>query len=99
MGGQLLTDFLSRAPDNDAVFCNNDDLAAGALFEAERRRINVLKCLGICGFNDLEMSRHLNPAITSVATPRYQVGAGAMTSLATRSTTARPSRHPKFALE
>ena len=30
---------------------------------------------------DLEMSRHLNPGITSVATPRYEVGAGAMTLL------------------
>ncbi|KAJ30214.1 LacI family DNA-binding transcriptional regulator [Sulfitobacter pontiacus] len=81
MGGQLLSDLLAQAPDTDAVFCNNDDLAAGALFEAERRRINVPNDLGICGFNDLEMSRHLNPGITSVATPRYEVGAGAMTLL------------------
>ena len=48
---------------------------------SERRRINVPNDLGICGFNDLEMSRHLNPGITSVATPRYEVGAGAMTLL------------------
>ena len=34
--------------------------------------------LGICGFNDLEMSRHLVPALTSVATPRYEVGYGAV---------------------
>ncbi|MEM7090273.1 MAG: LacI family DNA-binding transcriptional regulator [Pseudomonadota bacterium] len=74
LGGQLLSDVLARAPDTDAVFCINDDLAAGALFEAQRRSISVPQQLGICGFNDLEMSAHLNPALTSVATPRYQIG-------------------------
>ncbi len=78
LGGQLLSDLLARAPDTDAVFCNNDDLAAGALFEALRRGIDVPGQLGICGFNDLEMSRHLVPALTSVATPRYEVGYGAV---------------------
>lgn len=74
MGGELLELLLSRAPDSDAVFCNNDDLAVGALMEAQRRRIPVPEDLGICGFNDLEMSRHMFPAITSVATPRLEVG-------------------------
>ncbi|EEE35768.1 transcriptional regulator, LacI family [Rhodobacteraceae bacterium KLH11] len=78
LGGQLLSDLLARAPDTDAVFCNNDDLAAGALFEAQRRNIPVPQQLGICGFNDLEMSAHLNPPLTSVATPRYQIGYNAI---------------------
>lgn len=78
MGGQLLADLLAAAPDTDAVFCGNDDLAAGALFEAQRRGIRVPDALGICGFNDLEMSRHLVPPMTSVATPRYEIGRGAI---------------------
>lgn len=78
MGGQLLADLLAAAPDTDAVFCGNDDLAAGALFEAQRRGINVPDELGICGFNDLEMSRHMVPPLTSVATPRYEIGRGAI---------------------
>jgi LacI family gluconate utilization system Gnt-I transcriptional repressor len=78
MGGQLLADLLAAAPDTDAVFCGNDDLAAGALFEAQRRGIRVPENLGICGFNDLEMSSHMVPPLTSVATPRYEVGRGAV---------------------
>ncbi|UMA66668.1 LacI family DNA-binding transcriptional regulator [Roseivivax marinus] len=78
MGGQLLSDLLAVAPDTDAVFCANDDLAAGALFEAQRRGMRVPDSFGICGFNDLEMSRHMVPPLTSVSTPRYEVGRGAI---------------------
>ncbi|MFG6500047.1 LacI family DNA-binding transcriptional regulator [Sulfitobacter sp. 1A15106] len=99
MGGQLLTDLLARAPDTDAVFCNNDDLAAGALFEAERRGIKVPEQLGICGFNDLEMSRHLNPGITSIATPRYDVGAGAMSLLSNAITDRAAVKTPQIRLD
>ena len=99
MGGQLLTDLLAQAPDTDAVFCNNDDLAAGALFEAERRGIKVPEQLGICGFNDLEMSRHLNPGITSIATPRYDVGAGAMTLLSKAITDRSAVQTPQIRLD
>ncbi len=78
MGGQLLADLLAAAPDTDAVFCTNDDIAAGALFEAQRRGLVVPDAFGICGFNDLEMSRHMVPPLTSVATPRYEIGRGAI---------------------
>lgn len=78
LGGQLLSDLMAAAPETDAIFCNNDDLAAGALFEAQRRGLHVPDALGICGFNDLEMSRHLVPPLTTVATPRYDVGRGAI---------------------
>mgnify|MGYP006276283891 CR=1 FL=1 len=78
LGGQLLSDLLAQAPEIDAVFCTNDDLAAGALFEAQRRAMPVPQALGICGFNDFEMSRHLVPPLTSVATPRYEIGRGAI---------------------
>jgi len=77
-GGELLADLLAIAPDVDAVFCNNDDLALGALFEAKRRRIDVPDQLGICGFNDLEMMAAAEPSLTSVRTPRFEMGARAI---------------------
>ena len=33
LGGTLFADLLAKSPDIDAVFCANDDLALGALFE------------------------------------------------------------------
>src|SRR5437762_5483703 len=38
LGGGLFADLLTKAPDTDAVFCANDDLALGALFECRRRQ-------------------------------------------------------------
>jgi len=81
LGGKLMADLLSRAPDTDAILCNNDDLALGALFECQRRSISVPGNMGICGFNDLEMMAAANPTITSVRTHRYEMGEKAMQML------------------
>lgn len=78
MGAQLFSDLMAAAPETDCILCNNDDLAIGALFEAIRRNIDVPARMGICGFNDLEMSRHLHPRLTSIATPLYEIGTQAV---------------------
>lgn len=78
LGGELVADLLSIAPDTDAILCNNDDLALGALFECQRRGISVPGTIGICGFNDLEMMAAACPSITSVRTHRLEMGRKAM---------------------
>jgi len=84
LGGQLLADALGRTPDMDAIFCNNDDLALGALFECQRSSIRVPQRLGICGFNDLEMMAVAFPTLSSVRTPRYAIGQHAVQLLLDR---------------
>ncbi|MCA0963901.1 LacI family DNA-binding transcriptional regulator [Salipiger bermudensis] len=81
MGRHLLEQLLARAPETDAVICNNDDLAVGALMEAIRRNIAVPEQLGICSYNDIEMARHMVPALTAVATPRREIGRRAIAML------------------
>lgn len=84
LGSQLLSDLLARDPDVDAIFCNNDDLAMGAMFEAQRRRIAIPQQLGICGFNDLEMMAVAYPPLTSVRTARHEIGRRAVEIIAAR---------------
>ena len=74
LGRRLMADFLALHPDADAVFCNNDDIALGALFECIRRGIRVPAQMGIAGFNDLDMAAGAEPGITSVRTHRYAMG-------------------------
>lgn len=81
LGGTLLADLLSRAPDIDAVFCINDDLALGVLFECQRRRISVPEDMAIVGFNDLEFMAAAVPSLTSVRTNRYEMGRNAVTMM------------------
>lgn len=74
MGAQLLSRVLELHPDCDAVFCCNDDLALGALFECQRRGIKVPQQMAIAGFNDLSWAACATPSITTIVTPRYDIG-------------------------
>jgi LacI family gluconate utilization system Gnt-I transcriptional repressor len=79
LGGTLFTDLLSRVPDLEAVFCINDDLALGVLFECQRRQISVPDRMAIVGFNDMEFMASAVPTLTSVRTNRYEMGRDAIT--------------------
>jgi LacI family transcriptional regulator, gluconate utilization system Gnt-I transcriptional repressor len=90
LGGTLFADLLARAPDCDAVFCGNDDLALGVLFECQRRHISVPDEMAIVGFNDLEFMASAVPSLTSVRTNRYEMGRNAVTMV----TAAIEGNHP-----
>jgi LacI family gluconate utilization system Gnt-I transcriptional repressor len=74
LGRELLRDALAKTPDLDAVFCNNDDLALGLLFECNHAALPVPQRIGIAGFNDLDMMSVAYPSLTSVRTHRYDIG-------------------------
>jgi LacI family gluconate utilization system Gnt-I transcriptional repressor len=74
MGSELFREALARAPALDAAFCNNDDMALGALFECQRQGRAVPAEIGIAGFNDLEMMQVACPSVTSLRTHRYEIG-------------------------
>ena len=81
VGRSLMSDLLDRSPEVDSVFCNNDDIALGALFECQRRGVNVPNEIGICGFNDFEISSVTFPTLTSVCSNRFKMGKLAMEML------------------
>ena len=74
IGAELFAEIRARVPSLDAVFTCNDDLALGAMFECHRRGIRVPEDISIVGFNDLEFCASAYPSLTSVATPRYEMG-------------------------
>ena len=74
VGRRLMSGVLETFSKADAIFFGNDDLAAGALFECQRRSIKVPEQIAILGFNDLEIASEVTPAITSIATPRREMG-------------------------
>lgn len=77
LGCALMADLLAKHPQVDSVVCNNDDIAVGALFECQRRGIPVPRDMGVCGFNDLGVTAHTSPTLTSVRTYRYKIGSAA----------------------
>lgn len=74
LGGELFADLLRRHPDVDGIFFCNDDLAQGAIHEAQRLGIAIPGQVSMVGFNDLPGSAHLVPRLTSIRTPRAAIG-------------------------
>lgn len=74
LGGALLRQALARCPQLDAVFCTNDDVAAGALLAAQQAGIRVPQDLAVAGFNALDIGQALQPPLASVCTPREDIG-------------------------
>jgi LacI family gluconate utilization system Gnt-I transcriptional repressor len=74
LGGELFAQLMDAHPDVDGIFFCNDDLAQGATLEALRRGIKVPQQVSLIGFNDLPGSAHMVPRLTSIRTPREQVG-------------------------
>lgn len=74
LGGELLAQMLTTHPDIEALFFCNDDLAQGALFYCQRHGISVPGRVALAGFNDLPASACTTPALSTVATPRREIG-------------------------
>lgn len=63
--------------DNDpptAIFAGNDMIAIGVLRAAAERNILVPHSLSVVGFDDIEMSRYVYPALTTVGQSILQLG-------------------------
>ena len=77
LGAVLFEQIVQQTPAIDAIFFCNDDLAQGALLAAARRGIAVPGQVAIAGFNDLTGSDQMTPPLTTVRTPRAQIGEAA----------------------
>ena len=73
--GQLL----DLEPRPTAILCDDDLLAAGVYKAASERGLRVGQDLSVVGFDDIELARILEPALTTVAIPAARIGAEAVT--------------------
>jgi LacI family transcriptional regulator len=77
-----LRKLLSRHPELTAVLCTSDALAIGALAEARSIGLHVPADLTITGYDNVEMSRHTDPALTTVNVPAVAIGKAAADQIA-----------------
>jgi LacI family gluconate utilization system Gnt-I transcriptional repressor len=84
IGRILFRHIREHDPRVDAVFCNNDTLALGVLFECMHQGIRVPEDVGIAGFNDLDFMAAAEPALSTVRTHRYRIGQAAITTILER---------------
>ncbi|MBK4996396.1 substrate-binding domain-containing protein [Pseudomonas sp. S37] len=70
---------LSERP--TAVFCGNDVLSVGCLFEAQALGLNVPADLSIVGCDNLPLTAQVTPGVTTVLLPTYELGQRAADTL------------------
>jgi DNA-binding LacI/PurR family transcriptional regulator len=71
------TPVLSRAdssPRFDAIFAANDRMAIGAVRALSRRGIAVPGTVEVVGFDDIELASLVEPPLTTVAQPAFEMG-------------------------
>lgn len=80
VGAEALRALRRSHPGLDAVVFANDDLALGALFACQSDGISVPGDLALAGFNGLDMCQVIAPRLTTIQTPRFDIGqqAGAL---------------------
>jgi LacI family gluconate utilization system Gnt-I transcriptional repressor len=83
-GRQAAARLLDARKKPDAIICSIDLLAHGVLIEAQHRRIDVPRELGIMGFGDLDVSSDLEPPLTTVRVDAREIGARAASIILSR---------------
>lgn len=84
-GGRIgCATLLSLADAPTAIICGIDIQAFGCLVEAQARHISVPGTLSLVGIDDLEMSAHMSPALTTVHIATATIGERAADKLVAR---------------
>ncbi|MFA0086982.1 substrate-binding domain-containing protein [Vibrio sp. E150_011] len=74
LGRDLLERALADCPDLDGVFCTNDDIAIGTILACLEKGISVPEKTSVIGYNALDIGQAISPKLTSIYTPRYEMG-------------------------
>ncbi|NKX18272.1 substrate-binding domain-containing protein, partial [Alteromonadaceae bacterium A_SAG5] len=72
---------LAMSPHPTAVFACNDEIAAGTLFGARMKGVDVPQELAIAGFENSPFSRQTFPPLTTASQPTNEIAQHAAASL------------------
>jgi len=73
-GYQAMEDLLSLTIPVTATFVASDEVAAGALAALHQHKTRVPEDMAIVGFDDIPLASYLNPPLTTVRLPAYELG-------------------------
>jgi LacI family transcriptional regulator len=76
-GHQVALGLLARDRRPTALFCANDEIAIGAYAAARELGLSVPRDVAVTGWDDVPMSSHLSPPLTTVRQPLVELGARA----------------------
>jgi DNA-binding LacI/PurR family transcriptional regulator len=84
IAGRIATEHLLETvqPVPDAIFFANDFGAIATLGVLRDKGLAVPAVVAVVGFNDVELAAEVNPALTTIRSPMWEMGSAGMRSLA-----------------
>jgi LacI family transcriptional regulator len=73
-GEEAVKLILERKLPFDAVFCGSDLIAIGAIKTLKNAGIAIPADVGVVGFDDIYMAKMVEPELTTVRNPNYEIG-------------------------
>ncbi|HBF39134.1 MAG TPA: LacI family transcriptional regulator [Firmicutes bacterium] len=74
-GREFIEELLTKDIPFTAVFAGNDMIAIGALKALKKQHIKVPDSVEVIGFDNIDLSALIEPALSTVAQPTYDMGA------------------------
>jgi DNA-binding LacI/PurR family transcriptional regulator len=98
-GMQAMKALFKKAPDLDAVFVGNDQMALGALMVIRERGLRVPEDIGIVGFDNISESEFFAPPLTTIQHNHIEVGALAVEEIIRLITAVQHNRKPNYRVQ
>lgn len=76
-GRKAMHDLMALPKRPDAVFCANDLTAIGAMDAIHELGLTIPDDVALVGFDDVDAASIVNPALTTVRNPAYEIGGAA----------------------
>ena len=73
-GAEAMKQLLAIAPRLTAVICGNDLMALGAMNQIQQEGLTVGVDMAVTGFDDIPSAAYVNPPLTTVHQPIYDIG-------------------------
>ncbi|WP_406678658.1 LacI family DNA-binding transcriptional regulator [Moorella sp. ACPs] len=80
-GYDIMMKFLAVNPPPTAVFASNDEMAVGAMKAIKHKGMRVPDDVAVIGFDDIPLCTLVEPELTTIAQPKYEIGTHAMDML------------------
>ena len=73
-GAACVDAFLKLEDRPTAIFCGNDYLAMGVMYELARRQVTVPQDVALIGYDDIDLAPMLAVPLTTIRQPKYDLG-------------------------
>ncbi len=73
-GYQAIMQFTEEKTDFDSVFCGNDMIAFGVMKKLKETGVRIPDDVGVVGYDDIYVSSMMEPSLTTVKQPNYEMG-------------------------